>query len=342
MRVSAAGNIDVQNSRAARVAVLGATGVVGQAMLGLLRNNGWEPHEVSALASEKSAETIVRADGDEWTVQDAATFDFSRADVVMSSVGRAAIHELRPRIMESGACLIDNSSAFRSDPAIPLVVPEINGHLLNPRPHLIASPNCNAIPIACVLASIQQVASVKRLDIATYQAVSGAGSLALAHFQSRSTKTDDTQRHEELIVDNVIPQIGDLDNEGWTDEELKVMDEVRKILDAPYLPMTVTCVRVPVAFGHSAALTIECSGGIPDVFVVEDAIRRSGIRVIESKSDGPPTPRTHAAGRKSVAVGRVRVSQDSEPRITLWVTSDNILKGAAWNLVQIGKRITGR
>jgi aspartate-semialdehyde dehydrogenase len=266
---------------------------------------------------------------------------FRGVDVALFSAGATRSREWGPRAAEEGAVVIDNSSAWRMDPQVPLVVPEVNADALGDRPRgIIANPNCSTIQMVVALEAVRRAAGLARVVVSTYQSVSGAGETG------RSALRDELlgNRPEESpfarqISGNVIPQIGDFDDEGWTGEERKMIGETRKILDLPDLPVAATCVRVPVDVGHSVQVTVETEREL-----TLDSLRRAlvvfpGI-LMAGGPEGFPTPH-EIAGRNEVFVGRVRADPDLPRTFHLWVVADNLRKGAATNAVQIMERLSG-
>jgi aspartate-semialdehyde dehydrogenase len=332
------------------VAVLGATGAVGRTMLEVLNERRIKVDRITLLASERSAGTTLRFGGREVTVEVPRPGVFQGVDVALFSAGADRSKEWGPRAADEGAVVIDNSSAFRMDPQVPLVVPEVNPRDIAERPRgIIANPNCSTIQMVVALQAIRRAAGLKRVIATTYQSVSGAGEtgrdalrrelegegLMAAKLGAPVDGSPFTRR----IAGNVIPQIGDFDEEGWTGEERKMIGETRKILDLPDLPVAATCVRVPVEVGHSVQVTVETEREL-----TLDSLRRAlvvfpGI-LMAGGPESFPTP-YEIAGRNEVFVGRVRSDPEIPRTFHLWVVADNLRKGAATNAVQILERLGG-
>ncbi|HET7464829.1 MAG TPA: aspartate-semialdehyde dehydrogenase [Longimicrobium sp.] len=332
------------------VAVLGATGAVGRTMLEVLNERRIKVHRLTLLASERSAGTTLRFGGRDVTVEVPRPGVFQGVDVALFSAGADRSNEWGPRAADEGAVVIDNSSAFRMDPQVPLVVPEVNPRDIAERPKgIIANPNCSTIQMVVALQAIRRAAGLTRVVATTYQSVSGAGETGRDALRrelggegltaARLGAPVDGSPFTRRIAGNVIPQIGDFDGEGWTGEERKMINETRKILGIRDLPVTATCVRVPVEVGHSVQVTAETEKEL-----TLDSLRRAlvvfpGILM----AGGPqhfPTP-YEIAGRNEVFVGRVRSDPDIPRTFHLWVVADNLRKGAATNAVQILERLGG-
>ncbi len=321
-----------------RVAVLGATGLVGGTLLELLAEREFPASEVRPLASPKSAGATVDFGGRELTVGLAEPAAFKGVDLVLSSAGAAVSRELLPAAAERGAVSIDNTSAFRMDPEVPLVVPEVNAHRIPDygRKRIIANPNCSTIQLVVALAPLHAAFGVKRVVVSTYQSVSGAGQKAVDRLLA------DTAGGGELPATsfawNALPQIDVFLEGGETKEEWKMSVETPKIMEAE-IPLTATCVRVPVVSCHSEAVWIETERpASPEEAraVLRDA---PGVEVVDDPSSHAyPTP-LGAAGKDPVYVGRVRRDPTAENGLAMWVVADNIRKGAALNAVQIAERL---
>ncbi|MDP9349638.1 MAG: aspartate-semialdehyde dehydrogenase [Gemmatimonadota bacterium] len=326
------------------VAILGATGAVGRTMLQVLSERGLPVAQLSLFASARSAGTMIPWGGREWMVGVPEPGCFRGVDFALFSAGADRSREWGPRAAAEGAVVVDNSSAWRMDPEVPLVVPEVNLAAAARRPRgIIANPNCSTIQMVVALQAIRKAAGLRRVIATTYQSVSGAGEtgretlrrelsgegLKLARVGAPIADSPFARR----IAGNVVPQIGDFDEEGWTGEERKIMQETRKILDLPDLPVAATCVRVPVDVGHAVQLTVETEEELP-----ADRARRAlaifpGI-LLQSTVEAYPTP-AEAAGRDAVFVGRIRQDPFLPRTLHLWVVADNLRKGAATNAVQI-------
>lgn len=329
-------------SRRPYIAVVGATGAVGEVMLSILAERGHREDRVTALASERSAGNDVEFGTTRLEVEDLATFDFSGIDYALFSAGGSVSEAHAPRAAAAGAIVIDNTSAFRYIDDIPLVVPEVNAHVLKnvTRGAIIANPNCSTIQMLVALAPIQREAGIARINVATYQSVSGAGAGGLRELAEQTAarlnfKAPDVQKFAQPIAFNVLPQIDSMQDNGYTREEMKMVWETQKIFADPDVLVNATAVRVPVFFGHSEAVHLETRTDISVERVRELLEAADGVVVVEGQDMIHPTAVTHAAGKDPVYVGRLR-RDISHPRgIDLWVVADNVRKGAALNAVQI-------
>lgn len=327
------------------VAVAGATGVVGACLLSILEERRFPVSRLVPLASERSRGVRVRFRGEEIPVGVLDDFDFAGVDIAFFSAGGAVSAVHAPRAAAAGAAVIDNTSHFRLDPEVPLVVPEVNAEALSSwrRKGIIANPNCSTAQLMVVLAPLHRAAGIERIQVATYQSVSGAGRSAL---EELGRQTADLLNFREItpkrfpvqIAFNLIPQIDAFEDNGYTREEMKMVWESRKILSAPELRVSATCVRVPVFYGHSEAVAIETRQPL----AVEEArallSRAPGVVLVDEPRAGSyPTPVTHASGKDPVFVGRLRRDLSHPHGLMLWVVADNIRKGAALNAVQIAE-----
>ena len=327
------------------VAIVGATGMVGEALLAILAQRKFPVGELVPLASERSAGGTVTFGDDEVIVRNLADYDFDGIDIAFFSAGGSVSREHAPRAAAAGAVVIDNTSEFRYQDDIPLVVSEVNPHAIAQyTTHgIIANPNCSTMQMLVALAPIHRAVGIERINVATYQSVSGAGrsgseelgrqTAALLNFQPA-----DARKFQAQIAFNVIPQIDEFQPNGYTKEEMKLVWETRKILEDESIQVNPTAVRVPVFFGHSEAVHIETRDKIT-VDTARDLLQKApGVVVVdERKAGGYPTPVSHAATNDEVFVGRLR-EDISHPRgLDLWIVSDNIRKGAALNAVQIAE-----
>jgi aspartate-semialdehyde dehydrogenase len=320
-----------------KIALLGATGAVGRTMLKVLEERQFPLDELVLLASERSAGEKLLCQGRDWTVQAVHAEAFEGCDVALFSAGAARSREWAPIAAKAGALVIDNSSAWRMDPDVPLVVPEVNGRRVqNPPKGIIANPNCSTIQLVVALEAVRREAGLQRVVVTTLQSVSGAGNKGVAALEAELA----TGRAEESpfvapIAHNVLPYIGPRAADGWNEEEDKIRAETRKILELPDLPVAATCVRVPVRIGHSISATVETERPI-HAEALQDAFRRMANLVFCEDSDPLPI---HAAGRDDVYVGHVRLDRDMPNTLHMWVVADNLRKGAATNAVQIAETI---
>ena len=334
----------MKNNR--KIAVVGATGAVGEVMLSILAERGHAAENVTALASERSAGKQVEFGDRSLVTQELAAFDFAGIDYALFSAGGSVSEAHAPRASSAGAIVIDNTSAFRYVDEIPLVVPEVNPHMLDGvgPGAIIANPNCSTIQMLVALAPIQREAGIARINVATYQSVSGAGAAALRELGEQTVerlnfKEPTLNKFAQPIAFNVLPQIDSMQDNGYTREEMKMVWETQKIFEDPGVLVNATAVRVPVFFGHSEAVHIETREDISVERVRELLESAEGVVVVEGEDMLHPTAVTHAAGQDPVYVGRLR-RDISHPRgIAMWVVADNIRKGAALNAVQIMERL---
>ncbi|MBL6718006.1 MAG: aspartate-semialdehyde dehydrogenase [Pseudomonadales bacterium] len=329
------------------VAVVGATGAVGEAMIEILESRNFPVEKLYALASARSEGKTVMFKGRPVLVERLDTFDFSKVSLALFSAGGSISAEFAPKAAAAGAVVVDNTSHFRRDEDIPLVVPEVNGAVLKglPERRIIANPNCSTIQMLVALKPLHDLARIRRIEVATYQAVSGAGSSGVEELARQTAELLNARSHEpsvftKQIAFNVIPHIDSFQDNGFTREEMKMVWETRKILDDETILVNPTCVRVPVFFGHSEAVSIETEAPIT-VEAARAALRVApGVRLMDGQKDGAyPTPVPNAAGDDSVFVGRLRESLTVPGGLNLWVVSDNVRKGAALNSVQIAEML---
>ncbi|GIX36547.1 MAG: aspartate-semialdehyde dehydrogenase [Lysobacteraceae bacterium] len=327
-----------------RVAVVGATGAVGETLLQILAQRKFPCSELVPLASERSAGATVRCGENEYRVENLDTFDFAGIDIAFFSAGGKVSRVHAPRAAAAGAVVIDNTSEFRYDDDVPLVVAEVNPEEVRRRPRgIIANPNCSTMQLMVVLKPIHDEAGIERINIATYQSVSGAGRSALEELGRQTAALLNFQdpapsRFPVQIAFNVIPHIDDFQDNGYTREEMKLVWETRKILGDPSIQVNPTAVRVPVFYGHAEAVHIETRRKLDLARARELIAKAPGVVVVdEPRPGGYPTPVTHASGTDPVYVGRLR-EDISHPRgLAMWVVADNIRKGAALNAVQIAE-----
>ncbi len=329
-----------------KVAVVGATGNVGRELLNTLWERQFPADEVIALASSRSAGSKVSfGEDEELKVQNLASYDFKGIDIVLSSPGAKVSAEHSPRAAKAGAVVIDNTSHFRMDPDVPLVVPEVNRDAIAAytRRNIIANPNCSTIQMVVALKPLHDLAGITRVVVATYQSTSGSGRDAMDELfnQTKAIYVNDPivkENFTKQIAFNVIPHCDVFMEDGATKEEWKMMVETKKILD-PAIKLTATCVRVPVFIGHGEAINLEFEASI-SVEEARAALREApGVTVIDHRADeGYVTP-VEAAGDDAVFVSRLREDPTVENGLSLWVVSDNLRKGAALNAVQIAEAL---
>ncbi|HVY13341.1 MAG TPA: aspartate-semialdehyde dehydrogenase [Alphaproteobacteria bacterium] len=327
-----------------KVAVVGATGAVGHEMLATLAQRNFPASEVVALASAKSAGAEVSYGDDKvLKVQDLATYDFKGTDIGLFSPGAKVSAEFAPRAGAAGCVVIDNTSHFRMDPDVPLIVPEVNPGAIAgyKKKNIIANPNCSTMQMVVALKPLHDAAKIKRVVVATYQSVSGAGKEAMDELfaQTRAVYVNEAITREvftKQIAFNVIPHIDVFMDSGDTKEEWKMMVETKKILD-PHIKLTATCVRVPVFIGHSEAVNIEFERPLSADEARALLRKAPGVTVIDHRADeGYVTP-VECAGDDPVFVSRIRDDATVENGLNLWIVSDNLRKGAALNAVQIAE-----
>jgi len=327
-----------------KVAVVGATGNVGREILQVLAERDFPVSEVVALASERSVGSEVSfGEDDVLKVQELTNYDFRGIDLVLSSPGSKVSAQFAPKAAAAGAVIIDNTSHFRMDPDVPLVVPEVNPQALvgfNKR-NIIANPNCSTIQMVVALKPLHDLARIRRVVVSTYQSVSGAGKEAMDELftQTRAIFVNDAiekQRFTKQIAFNVIPHIDDFMDDGGTKEEWKMVVETKKILD-PSIRVQATCVRVPVFIGHAESINVEFVETLSPEDALQALRRAPGVSVIDHRRDeGYVTP-VEVAGDDLVYVSRVRSDPTVENGLALWVVADNLRKGAALNAVQIAE-----
>jgi aspartate-semialdehyde dehydrogenase len=335
-----------EQNRRFNVAVVGATGAVGETMLSILAERKFPIDKLYALASERSAGSEVEFGDDSIIVQDLATFDPAGVDIALFSAGGSVSKEYAPKFAAAGAVVIDNSSTFRYDDDVPLVVSEVNPHAAKNRPRgIIANPNCSTMQLMPVLAPIHREYGIERINVATYQSVSGGGRSAMEELGKQTAELLSFQdiapkKFPVQIAFNLIPHIDEFQPNGYTKEEMKLVWETQKILEDKSILVNPTAVRVPVFYGHSEAVNVETKKKITPEQARELLARAPGVVVVdEPRAGGYPTPVTHASGKDPVFVGRIR-EDFSHPRgLNLWVVADNIRKGAALNAVQLAELV---
>jgi len=324
------------------IAVVGASGAVGEVMLSILAERGHREDRVRALASERSMGQDVEFGNTRLEIENLADFDFSTTDYALFSAGGSVSQKYAPLAAKSGAIVIDNTSAFRYDDAIPLVVPEVNAHALDNVDGgcIIANPNCSTIQMVVALAPIHAAAGIARINVATYQSVSGAGrkglrELALQTSQRLNFQDPEVSAFAQPIAFNVLPQIDVLLENGYSREEMKMLWETQKILADPEVLVNATAVRVPVFYGHAEAVHFETRSDI-SLDRVRDLLQHApGVEWLAGEDGIHPTPVTHAAGKDAVYVGRLRRDLSHPRGFSMWVVADNVRKGAALNAIQI-------
>jgi aspartate-semialdehyde dehydrogenase len=331
-----------------KIAVAGATGNVGREMLNILDERGFPADEIVALASRRSVGTEVSYGDRTLKVKDLATYDFSDTDICLMSAGGAVSKEYSPKIGRQGCVVIDNSSAWRYDQDVPLIVPEVNPDAITgfTRKNIIANPNCSTAQMLVALKPLHDAATITRVVVATYQSVSGAGKDGMDELftQTRAVYVADPVENKKFtkrIAFNVIPHIDVFMEDGYTKEEWKMMAETKKMLD-PKIKLTATCVRVPVFIGHSEAVNVEFEKPI-SADEARDILREApGCQVIDKHEDGGYITPLESAGEDATYISRIREDITVENGLSLWIVSDNLRKGAALNAVQIAELLVAR
>lgn len=327
------------------VAVVGATGAVGEAMLSILEERKFPIGEIHALASSKSVGKRIPFNGGSLKVEDLASFDFSRTQIALFSAGGSVSAEYAPKAAAAGCIVVDNTSHFRYEDDIPLVVPEVNPEKIVDYKNrgIIANPNCSTIQMVVALKPIYDAVGIKRINVCTYQAVSGTGKKGIEEVVKQTTRLlngqpIETNVYPKQIAFNVLPQIDVFMDNGYTKEEMKMVWETQKILGDQSIKINPTAVRVPVFYGHSEAVHIETKDKINANAVRELLAKAPGVTVLDERKDGGyPTAVTESSGHDDVFVGRIREDISSPKGIDLWVVGDNVRKGAALNSVQIAE-----
>ena len=330
------------------VAVVGATGVVGEAMLSILEKRQFPINNIYPLASSRSAGNSVLFKGRSVEVGRLDEFDFSTTDLGLFSAGGSISAEYAPKAVAAGCLVVDNTSYFRNDPEIPLIVPEVNLHALDKHQGIIANPNCSTIQMVVELKPIYDAVGIHRINVATYQAVSGAGRRAIEELAGQTAallngKKPTIDVMSKQIAFNVIPEIDSFQDNGYTREEMKMVWETRKILEDETLMINPTTVRVPVFYGHSEAVHLETRDAVTAAEVRQLLSVAPGVTVIDDHTPGGyPTAVTEAAKQDGVFVGRIREDISCDRGINLWIVSDNVRKGAALNSIQISEALLDR
>ncbi|ENQ3106589.1 aspartate semialdehyde dehydrogenase [Bacillus sp. 491mf] len=342
----------MEKKKSFHVAVVGATGAVGEQMLNTLEKRNFPIEKLSLLSSKRSAGKTLLFKGEEVTVQEATPESFEGVDIALFSAGGSVSKQLAPEAAKRGAIVVDNTSAFRMTENVPLVVPEVNEKDLLEHNGIIANPNCSTIQMVVALEPVRQNFGLKRVIVSTYQAVSGAGAAAIEelHEQSQAILNGEEAKANVLpvkgdekhypIAFNAIPQIDKFEDNGFTFEEMKMINETKKIMHMPDLEVAATCVRLPVVSGHSESVYIEVEKEGVTVEDVRNLLTNAeGIVLQDNPAEQVyPMPAT-AVGKNEVFVGRIRKDLNNDKGFHLWVVSDNLLKGAAWNSVQIAERL---
>jgi aspartate-semialdehyde dehydrogenase len=324
------------------IAILGATGAVGQEMLKVLTERNFPINNLKLLASKRSAGTIAEFNGEEYVVEEALESSFENIDVVLCAAENDISKKLSPAAVNAGAVVVDNSSEFRLHDNVPLVVPEVNADDVKKHKGIIANPNCSTTIALTAINELNKYAGIKRMIVTTYQAVSGAGINGINELHEQIKDISEgkevkinTFQHQ--IAYNVIPQIGSFDEEGYSEEEMKLQNEGRKILHNPDLRVNCTCVRVPVYRSHSESITIETEREITPEKARELLSKAAGVKLIDDLENKKYPMPLDSSEQDLIYVGRVRKDISSENSLVLWCCGDQVRKGAATNAVQIAE-----
>lgn len=324
------------------VAVVGATGAVGEEMLRILEERSFPLGNLRAIASERSEGRVLRFCGENLKVERLSSASFRGVEIALFSAGAQISREFSPRAVKKGSVVVDNSSAFRMESGVPLVVPEVNPDALESHQGIIANPNCSTIQLVVAINPLHRTTRIKRLIISTYQAVSGTGREAMEELKGQIQqwlKGEEIKKevYPHQIAFNLFPHIGQFLPNGYTDEELKLINETKKIMEDDRIAVTATCVRVPVFIGHSEAVTVEMEKELSVPQVKRILSRAPGVILQDNIDDHLYPLPLEAAGKDEVFVGRIRKDKSIKNGINLWIVSDNLRKGAALNTIQIAE-----
>jgi aspartate-semialdehyde dehydrogenase len=327
------------------IAVVGATGNVGREMLNILSEKNYDAKKIFPVASERSAGSKIEYGSTELTVEAIEKFDISKVQVALFSAGSGVSKEWAPKFVEKDCVVIDNSSQFRMDDDIPLIVPEVNPEDIKDfkKRNIIATPNCSTIQLVVALKPLHEISKIKKVIVSTYQSVSGAGKAAMDELfdQTKNVFSDqikDNINFTKPIAFNVIPHIGDFIDDGYTKEEIKMREETNKILDKG-IQFSATCVRVPVFIGHAESVNIEFENKV-SVDEARNAIKNApGCSLLDERKDGGYVTPKECAGNDDTYVSRIREDSAVENGLSIWVVSDNLRKGAALNTIQIAEKL---
>ena len=326
------------------IAIAGATGAVGGAMLDVLARKNFPIKELRLLASERSDGKKIKFKDQELTVQVLTKDAFKDIDIALFSAGASRSLEFAPAAAAAGAIVVDNSSAYRMDPEVPLVVPEVNPHAIIDMKNkgIIANPNCSTIQMMVALKPILDKVGIKRIVVSTYQAVSGSGASAIAELKAQvkdyaNNKSISTEVYPHQIAFNCLPHIDSFLDNGYTKEEMKMVNETRKILEDDTIGLTATTVRVPVFYGHSESVNVETKQKITVAQVKELMSSAAGVKLVDDPENNQYPMALDCEGNFETLVGRIREDESISNGINLWIVADNILKGAALNAVQIAE-----
>ncbi len=332
------------------VAVVGATGAVGEKMMDQLEKRNFPIQEIKFLASKRSVGKSIEFNGQSYKIEEATPEAFEGVDIALFSAGGSVSKVLAPEAAKRGAVVIDNTSAFRMDENIPLVVPEVNRQDLKLHSGIIANPNCSTIQMVCALQPIKEAFGLNNVIVSTYQAVSGAGAVAVNELQAQTQTFGETKTAKASVLPvksgqthypiafNAIPQIDTFDDNGFTLEEMKMINETKKIMHMPNLSVAATCVRLPVVSGHSESVYIEVEKeglSVSDIRSILESAK--GIKVLDNPATQEYPMPLFAEGQDEVFVGRIRKDLSNDKGFHMWIVADNLLKGAALNSIQIAE-----
>lgn len=334
------------------IAIVGATGAVGSKMMEMLEEATFPIESVTLLASKRSAGKVKNFKGMELVIEETTPDSFEGIDIALFSAGGGISKQFAPEAVKRGAVVIDNTSAYRMDLNVPLVVPEVNEEALRTHQGIIANPNCSTIQMMVALEPIRKKYGLKRIIVSTYQAVSGAGISAIKEMEDQAQHMLNKEGYEANILPcsgdqkhfpiafNALPQIDVFSDAGYTYEEWKMMNETKKIMADETIKVAATCVRIPVVSGHSESIYFEVEDELATVFGIQQELTTAPGVVLQDDPDTQtyPTPLT-AVGKKETFVGRIRKDLDEDKGFHMWVVSDNLLKGAAWNSIQIAESL---
>ena len=328
--------------RGYNVAVVGVTGAVGEEMLKILNQRDFPVSNLKALASERSEGKTLKFGSEEVKVERLTPSSFKEIEIALFSAGTSISREFSPIAARAGAVVVDNSAAFRMDPNAPLIVPEVNPHAAKNHKGIIANPNCSTIQMVVAIYPIHKVSRIRRIIVSTYQAVSGTGREAVEELRNQAhqwARGDEIIRevYPYQIAFNLLPHIGEFLPNGYTSEEMKMLNETRKIMEDDRIRVTATCVRAPVFGAHSEAVTIETERGVSVEEAREILSRSPGVIVQDDPQNNIYPLPLEAEGKDEVFVGRIREDESAERSLNLWIVSDNLRKGGALNTIQIAE-----
>ncbi|MER2225687.1 MAG: aspartate-semialdehyde dehydrogenase [Carnobacterium sp.] len=334
------------------IAVVGATGAVGTKMIQMLEQATFPINEVKLLASKRSAGKKALFNGKEIEIQETTADSFENVDIALFSAGGSISKQFAPEAVKRGAVVIDNTSAYRMDAEVPLVVPEVNEEAIRSHKGIIANPNCSTIQMMVALEPIRKQYGLDRVIVSTYQAVSGAGVSAVKEMKEQAQHMLNGEPYEAAILPsggdkkhfpiafNALPQIDLFTEDGYTFEELKMINETKKIMGDDHIKVSATCVRIPVISGHSESVYIEVKEEGASVASIQELMKNApGVELQDDPANQVYPTALEAAGKKETFVGRIRKDRDLDKGYHMWIVSDNLIKGAAWNSVQIAESL---